>query len=127
MRALANLFKALSDETRLQMLGLLLAEGELCVCDFVKVLQITQSKASRHLRHLVNAGMLEDRRETIWVYYRVVDEPAPAQAEVLEMLPTVLGKRLAPELITRLADWRATKGRTGVASQGLNAERSACS
>ena len=56
MRTLTSVFKALSDETRLQMLGLLLKEGELCVCDFVDVSKITQSKASRHLRHLVNAG-----------------------------------------------------------------------
>jgi DNA-binding transcriptional ArsR family regulator len=43
MRTLASVFKALSDETRLQMLGLLLREGELCVCDFVEVLSVTQS------------------------------------------------------------------------------------
>ena len=48
----ATCFTALADPTRLQMLALLLRRGELRVCDFVETLAITQSKASRHLRHL---------------------------------------------------------------------------
>ena len=69
MKKLATIYKALSDETRLAMLGLVLKEGELCVCEFVEVLGITQSKASRHLRYLVNVGLFDDRREGLWVYY----------------------------------------------------------
>ena len=109
MRALANVFKALSDETRLKMLGLLLERGELCVCDFVEVLQITQSKASRHLRHLVNAGLLDDRREAIWVYFRIADAPEPAQAAILAALPTALGDRVPAAIFERLEQWSRRK------------------
>ena len=125
MRTLSDVFKALSDETRLQMLGLLLKEGELCVCDFVDVLEITQSKASRHLRHLVNAGLLDDRRDGTWVHFRIADKPEPAQAHVIRLLPAVLDERVSPELFTRLADWRKTKGRAGGSCGDLLAERAA--
>jgi len=113
MRTLTRVFKALADQTRLQMLGLLLEAGELCVCDFVAVLQITQSKASRHLRHLVDAGLLDDRREAVWVYFRISAEPGPAQALVLEVLPAVLAGRMPAGLFERLAAWRESKERPG--------------
>jgi ArsR family transcriptional regulator len=125
MRTLTNVFKALSDETRLQMLGLLLKEGELCVCDFVDVLEITQSKASRHLRHLVNAGLLDDRRDGTWVYFRIADKPEPAQAQVIGLLPAVLDHRMAPALFARLGDWRSAKACAGSSCGELLAERAA--
>ena len=125
MRTLINVFKALSDETRLKILGLLLREGELCVCDFVDVLAISQSKASRHLRHLVNAGLLDDRREGTWVYFRIAEKPEPAQARVIEMLPTVLDSRIPPELYVRLADWQKSKDRAGKSCRDLLNERAA--
>ena len=125
MRTLTNLFKALSDETRLQMLGLLFKEGELCVCDFVDVLEITQSKASRHLRHLVNAGLLDDRRDGTWVYFRIAEKPAPAQVRVIGLLPVVLDNRIPPELFSRLEDWRGAKACAGSSCGDLLAERAA--
>jgi ArsR family transcriptional regulator len=91
------------------MLGLVLKEGELCVCDFVAALKVTQSKASRHLRHLVNAGLLQDRREAVWVYFRIAGAPEPAQTAALKMLPGVLTKRVPAELFTRLDQWRKRK------------------
>jgi ArsR family transcriptional regulator, arsenate/arsenite/antimonite-responsive transcriptional repressor len=106
MRSLASVFKALSDETRLQMLGLLLREGELCVCDFVEVLSVTQSKASRHLRYLVNAGLLQDRRAGIWVHFRVVEQPGQVQAAVLDGLREYLPRQLPAELVSALKGWR---------------------
>ncbi len=109
MRTLTAVFKALSDETRLQMLGLLLNEGELCVCDFVEVLGISQSKASRHLRHLVNAGLLDDRREATWVYFQHARSPAPAQKAVLGLLTEVLTERVPEELFAKLDEWRKRK------------------
>jgi ArsR family transcriptional regulator len=63
-----KLFKALADETRLRILHLL-CHRELCVCQIVEVLEIGQSKASRHLGHLRNAGLVDDRREGLWMYY----------------------------------------------------------
>ncbi len=52
MRGLAQVFRALADETRLEMLALVMSHGELCVCDLEQVLGISQSKSSRHLRYL---------------------------------------------------------------------------
>lgn len=119
MRNLSNVFKALSDETRLRMLGLLLQEGELCVCDFVETLEITQSKASRHLRRLVTAGLLEDRREGTWVHYRIFEKPASAQSVVIRMLPQLLKTWMDPEILERLASWKKEKERLG---QGCSAD-----
>ena len=80
MRETAALYKAMGDETRLRMIWLLLNHRELCVCDFMEVLQITQSKASRHLRNLFHAGLVDDRREGLWVYYSLRRfEPGPVQ------------------------------------------------
>jgi ArsR family transcriptional regulator, arsenate/arsenite/antimonite-responsive transcriptional repressor len=62
MKTEAQLFKALADETHLEILWLLMGQEELCVCDIMGVLGITQSKASRHLRYLFNAGLVTDRR-----------------------------------------------------------------
>ncbi len=115
MRELALVFKALSDETRLQMLGLLLREGELCVCDFVEVLSVTQSKASRHLRYLVHAGLLQDRRAGIWVHFRIAKQPGPAQAAVLESLREFLPRQVPAELVSALKRWSRCKPKGGLA------------
>ena len=63
MKETARFFKVLADEARLQMLWLLFNRRELCVCDIMAVLEITQSKASRHLAALRNAGLATDRLE----------------------------------------------------------------
>ena len=65
-----NLFKALADATRLRILGLLLT-GEVCVCHIHESLKIPQPKASRHLAYLRNAGLVETRRDGLWVNYRM--------------------------------------------------------
>lgn len=65
-----GLFKALADATRLRILGLLLT-GEVCVCDIHESLKIPQSKASRHLAYLRKSGLVETRREGLWVHYRL--------------------------------------------------------
>ena len=63
--------KALSDETRMRILMLLMAQGELCVCDLTQVLDISQPKISRHLAILREAGLLHGRRAGLWVYYNL--------------------------------------------------------
>jgi ArsR family transcriptional regulator len=70
MKQATQTFKALSDETRLRILGLLL-QGELCVCDLVVVLNLPQSTISRHLSYLKNSGLVEDRREGVWMHYQL--------------------------------------------------------
>ncbi len=68
-----ELFKSLSDETRLKMV-VLLYKRELCVCQITAALSISQTKASRHLAILRRAGLLKARREGLWVYY-ILEEP----------------------------------------------------
>jgi ArsR family transcriptional regulator, arsenate/arsenite/antimonite-responsive transcriptional repressor len=113
MRTLATVFKALSDETRLQMLALLLREKELCVCDMMEVLQISQSKASRHLRFLYIAGLLKDRREAVWVHYRISDELDAARATIVDGLREILPKSVSAELFADLKNWKKRKAQGG--------------
>lgn len=65
-----TLFKALADVTRLRILGLLLG-GEICVCNIHESLKISQPKASRHLAYLRRAGLVDTRRDGLWVHYRL--------------------------------------------------------
>ena len=73
-----TLFHALSDATRLSILEMLRG-GEQCVCDLQDQLDAAQSRLSFHLRVLREAGLVEDRKEGRWSYYRIVPE---ALAEV---------------------------------------------
>ncbi|MCX5993959.1 MAG: metalloregulator ArsR/SmtB family transcription factor, partial [Chloroflexi bacterium] len=66
----AKTFKAMSDETRLRILNILL-ERECCVCEVMQVLDITQSRASRHLITLCDAGFLKFRRQGLWAMYSI--------------------------------------------------------
>ena len=114
MRDLSLIFKALSDETRLSILALLLKHRELCVCDFEHVLEITQSKSSRHLRYLLNAGLVQDRREAVWVHYRISEALGSERQIILDALePLLTGERLE-ELEARLIQWQEMKPRDGV-------------
>ena len=70
MRKTVKAFKALSDETRLRVLNLIL-ERECCVCEIMQALEISQSKASRHLSALYDAGFLKFRKEGLWSLYSV--------------------------------------------------------
>lgn len=69
-----NLFCALSDETRLRCLTLLLTEGELCVCELTYALKQSQPKISRHLAYLRETGLVTDRRAGIWIHYRLAPD-----------------------------------------------------
>ena len=72
MKDLLQVFKALSDETRLRIIKLL-EHGELCVCDIVASLDIIQPKISFHLGVLKEAGLVMDRRVGKWIHYRLDD------------------------------------------------------
>lgn len=66
-----QLFKILSDETRLGIVLLLKQLGELCVCDLCTGLEESQPKISRHLAMLRECGLLRDRKQGKWVHYRL--------------------------------------------------------
>lgn len=89
MSELIKVFKALSDETRVRMLKLLF-EGELCVCEIMQVMQISQSRASRNLGILKDAGLLKDRRDGQWVHYSLNREGAAKYSGLLELLDSAL-------------------------------------
>jgi ArsR family transcriptional regulator, arsenate/arsenite/antimonite-responsive transcriptional repressor len=76
-----ELFHALSDETRLEIIELL-RKGERCVCELTATLDAAQSRLSFHLRVLKDAGIVSDRKDGRWVHYELV----PEAFEEIEML-----------------------------------------
>ena len=68
-----EIYKALSDESRLRILNLLL-QTKLCVCEIEVVLDISQSNASRHLSKLKNAEIIVSKKEAQWVYHDMNEE-----------------------------------------------------
>ena len=116
MKKQAQLFKSLADETRLKMLWLLMGRKELCVCDIMGVLGITQSKASRHLRHLYHLGWVTDRRDGVWMNYRLRIAPGSPEDKHLRLLADILGsvpeaQALKDRLEQRLAAQEQGKNR----------------
>lgn len=105
-KMLAQTFKALSDETRLLCLALLFVEKELCVCDLEIALGISQSKTSRHLRYLLNAGLVTDRREGLWVYYRIAQTLTLEQRVILNAISGFDQCDFLPAALVRLNDFR---------------------
>ena len=80
-----QLFKSLSEETRLLTCLLIQQNGELCVCELVEALEEIQPKISRHLAQLRSNGLLLDRRQGQWVYYRLNPELPTWVNEMLEV------------------------------------------
>lgn len=64
-------YKCLAEETRLKVILLISLKGELCVCDLVAALALSQPKVSRHLAELRKCGLLLDERRGKWVYYQL--------------------------------------------------------
>jgi len=109
MKSAARIFKALADETRLRIL-LLLTRGELCVCDLMAVLELPQSTVSRHLATLRHAGWVEDRRQGVWMYYKLAQDGEPLQRALGEVLVAGLAELpLAAEDAAALQSYLATK------------------
>ncbi len=76
---LAGQFKALSEPVRLRILYLLLESKEICVCDLMSSLDLTQSVVSRHLAYLKNNHFIEARRDATWMYYKI----KPIQSDII--------------------------------------------
>ena len=87
LREFETVLKAVADPTRARILKIL-EHGELCVCQVVAVLGLGQSTVSRHLAVLRNAGLIEDRKEGRWAFYRLATDPrsryASAMVELLK-------------------------------------------
>ena len=102
LASLEVLFKALADQTRLRILALL-ARGEICVCDIHETLRIPQPRASRHLAYLRKAGLVCDRKDGLWVHYRLASLDDPLLKTLLDgvlhcmgHVPGVATARLQP-------------------------------
>ncbi|MBN2319971.1 MAG: metalloregulator ArsR/SmtB family transcription factor [Acidobacteria bacterium] len=110
MKEAARFFKILADESRLNMLWLLFNRRELCVCDIMAVLEITQSKASRHLATMRNLGIVTDRREGQWSYYSLCPVEGQLAKDHLKLLKTTLSQRPeADQLLEKLHIWLKEK------------------
>lgn len=110
MRGLLKLFKALSDETRLRILKVLL-ERDCCVCEVMQALDITQSRASRNLRILEDAGFIKSRRDGLWIVYSIdekrMNSYAPSLIELLR------GSLVNEEIILKDKERLSRSVRTG--------------
>lgn len=80
-----TLFTALAHETRLRCLVLLSKHPELCVCELTQVIGAAQPHMSRHLGQLREAGLVKDRRDGLWIHYRINPD---LPAWVLQLLAT---------------------------------------
>ena len=90
MRDIIKASKALSDETRLRILNLLLLR-ECCVCEVMQALQISQARASRNLGILYDAGFLKLRREGLWSLYSIdKDKPGGYCADLTKTVSKAL-------------------------------------
>lgn len=80
-----EVFKSLADETRARATLLIADQGELCVCELMCALDDSQPKISRHLAQLRSSGLLLDRRQGQWVYYRLNPDLPGWVQEILEV------------------------------------------
>ena len=99
---LEHVLKALADRTRLRIVGLL-AAGEICVCHIHESLGIPQPTASRHLAYLRKTGLVQGRKQGLWVHYRLahLDDPvmqaiAAPSAFILRRVATFTGGSAMP-------------------------------
>jgi ArsR family transcriptional regulator len=107
MNDLLQVFKALSDETRLRILKLL-EHGELCVCDIVASLDIIQPKISFHLGVLKEAGLVKDRRVGKWIHYRLDESDMFRRVLLLFVNEKIEGSRILADQ-QNLKDFLRTK------------------
>lgn len=102
MRETVKAFKALADETKLRIINLLL-ERECCVCEVMQALEISQSKASRGLSALYDAGFLRLRKDGLWSLYSIDKDISSYQVQLIEAVKGALrGNKIAEEDIERL-------------------------
>ncbi len=83
----SRIFKALSDPSRLRMMRLL-AVRDLCVCEVMAALDMTQPTASHHLNILEDTGLLRAKREGKWTFYGIAE---PSLVDLIERIGRRLG------------------------------------
>lgn len=113
---LSDIFKALSDDTRLRILKLL-ERGELCVCDIMAALEDSQPKVSFHLAVLKEAGFLRDRREGKWVHYRLRTEDMFIRLLLLSVSERMKGETVEEDRDRLLGHLQNKQPRSGRADE----------
>lgn len=125
MEELLNVFKALSEETRLRVLKLL-QRGELCVCDIVAALETSQPKISFHLNVLKDAGLIKDRRQGRWIHYRIDESDMFRRFLVLSLLEKLTDKTVDEDRKT-LDVWIKRKAGKVISDSCAGREAAKCS
>lgn len=82
----SQVFKAFSDESRIRIIHLLFKNEEMCIADLELVLDFTQTKISRHLSYLKNAGLVNYTKVDQWVYYYIKEEVSDVINQVFQYL-----------------------------------------
>ena len=85
MKKYTDIFKALSNDTRLTIM-VILNQQELCVCQIERFLNLSQVKVSRHLTLLKYAGLVKCRREGLWMYYSIAKPKNKIENKMFELL-----------------------------------------
>ena len=85
LRLMADLLKSVADETRLAILTML-QDGEMCVCEIMEALPVSQPAVSHHLRILRQAGLVTDRRQGKWIFYSLDPEALESAATLLDRM-----------------------------------------
>ena len=117
---LENTFKALADQTRLRILGLLRA-GEICVCDIHGSLGLPQPTVSRHLAYLRRAGLVATRKEGLWVHYSLAELPDPVMQALLDAVTHAIG-----HVNANTKDWKRLSTRIEVVPVAKDAPGRCC-
>jgi len=93
MRETTNIYKALSDTSRLRIL-MMLKEKALCVCEMTDILGLANSTVSKHLSILRNANLIQDEKDGRWVNYRLA---RPEESRDIDFVLTRLAQQLADD------------------------------
>lgn len=91
LQQLEQQLKVLGDLNRLKIIAIL-KKGELCVCEFTEVLQISQPAVSQHLRKLKDLNILLERKEGTWKYYRINEKLGPIPAKIIDEIEFLSSK-----------------------------------
>lgn len=81
-----RVFKALSEEPRVRILHLLLENKELSISDLEHILDFTQTKTSRHINYLKNAGLVGSRRVDQWIFYYLLEETQDIIGQIFKFI-----------------------------------------
>jgi len=114
MQTLARIMKVLSDETRLRIIMLLL-ERECCVCEVMQALDISETRASRNLGILKNAGLVQYRKEGLWSLYSIDREQM--RPDIYELIESIKRALSLDNLVARDREALKQAIRTGLSNR----------